>query len=310
MILFYILTKQIMFLQEIRNQMKDYQKSFQWRTDLERIRAMDITSIEWRTSLILELMQYANAFKMDYFIEWENVADISDIKKLLIQCQSYVDNSLVVWAKMKLIMEKLSYEIIREHNWRFDFSIIPEILDWAKDVKDFLKISYKKNITNTLFRFKWKWGKEYSWKGITELAKLKAVEVEDIISNLTSDKPESQKAINFFNNKDNADIIKKFWQIRAAWLSILTEYLSWEKGRFTLYVESLENKTEQKEDKLINELAVVPEDFPDEETTEENLGNTKWQEDKADWTDSIIETQTEWITTEESEDIADNTAPF
>lgn len=273
-----------MFLQEIRNQMKDFQKSFQWRTDLERIRTIDFSEMEWRVTLIFELMQYANAFKMDYFIESDHVADLTNIKKLLIQCQSYVDNDLVVWAKMKIIMEELSYEIMREHNWKFDFTLIPEILNWAKDVKDFLNISYKRNITNTLFSFKWKWWKEYSWKWISELAKLKAVEVEDIISILKTDKPETQKAINFFNDNKNTDLIKKFWQIRAAWLSILTEYLSWDKWRFTLYVENLENKAEEKEDKLIEELTVDPDkkDLSDEwiidkeiktQTEDEDLSN-------------------------------------
>ena len=287
-----------MFLQEIRNQMKDFQKSFQWRTDLERIRAMDISEMEWRVGLILELMQYANAFKMDYFIEWDSVADVTDIKKLLIQCQSYVDNNLVVWAKMKVIMEKLSYEIIREHNWKFDFTIIPEIFKWNKEIKDFLNISYKKDITNTLFTFKGKWWKTYAWKWIAELAKLKAVEVEDIISILTSDNPESQKAIDFFNDKKNSEAIKKFWQIRAAWLSILTESLSWTKGKFTLYVETLENKAEEKEDKLIEELTtLVPEEIPDEEINTDEVIKTENQEDLADWTgwiiDEEIKTQTE-----------------
>ena len=85
-------------------------------------------------------------------------------------------------------------------------------------------------------------------------------------------------------------------------MSILTQIMSWEEWNFTKFVSDLAKKEIKKEDDLIEKLVVTPEDS----------GNTEWQEDEADWTGSVIETQTEDITPEEttSEDIAETAAPF
>lgn len=292
-----------MFLRSIREEMNDFQIGFQWTTALDKLKTIDISEIDWRMLLILEIMKYARAFNMQTFVESNNLASIQDIKKLLIQAQSYVGNDLIVWAKLKIVMENLSYEIMRDHNWNFDYTLIKEILEWKKDIKDFLNIPFKRNLTNSLFGFTWKDWKKYSGKGIAELAKLKQVEVIDIVSILKSDIVEIQNAIDFYNDEKNHELIKKdFWQIRLAWMSILTQIMSWEEWNFTKFVSDLAKKEIKKEDDLIEKLVVTPEDS----------GNTEWQEDEADWTGSVIETQTEDITPEEttSEDIAETAAPF
>ena len=294
-----------MFLQNIRNEMDNYQIWFQGRSALDKLKTIDISEIDWRMTLILEIMKLAQAFWMQYFNESNNLASIQEIRKLLIQAESYCDNNTICWWKLKLVMEKLSYEIIRDHNWKFDFSMIKDILEWKEDVKNFLHVALDRNIWNTLFWFTWKSWKHYSWKWIVEMAKLKQADIEDIISILKSDTKELQEAIDFYNNPDNTETIKKeFGQIRHAWLSILTQSFSWEVWKFITFVQKINNKDSDKTEKLINELV------------DTNSWNTQGQEDLADWTWSVTdvnnETQTEEIITDKTEtDTADKTvAPF
>lgn len=218
-----------MFLKQLAKEMQSFQMWYQWRTTLYALEKIDISNKEWRMLLILEILKYAKSLNLNVLNDWNTIPDIKLISSLITECKTYYYNNVIVKWKFTRILQELSFEIIKENNWKFDFSLIKEIWEWKKSISDFLYEAKDKHPWNTLYSFIWESGKVYSGKWTWDLMKLKWDEVLDILK-IENTKPLTERLqawMNYYFNEANKDDIKKrFSNSRVAWLSIINEILN------------------------------------------------------------------------------------
>lgn len=232
-----------MFLRKIFEELKENQLGFQWRQTIDKLLAMDISTKLWRMEFILEVLKHWRSIWFTIFIEDTKVADLKIIKKLLVECKSYHSNNVIIKWKLKKIIEMFSYEIIKENNNEFDYSLIKEIINWKKELKDFLSLPSEDNVK--MFSFTGKSWKIYNWKWVIDLSTLVTDDVIDILEWLKSDNEEVKKAVEYLLTVDKKEINKNFKSFRAAWMSLLADIVQW--NTITISKDIKENEEDIKD---------------------------------------------------------------
>lgn len=253
-----------MFLKNILNEMWKYQISFQGKSTLADLQKIDILTKEWRMSFILEVLKYAKYFNYEYFEESKTFPTEVVIKQLLADSNTYCENKAICWWKLKQIIEFFSFEMIKENDWKFNYRMIPEILDWVLKVSDFILIvnEDEKTLKNSLFSFVWASGKTYSWKWVVDLNKLNTEDALDIIEWSIPD-INQERVINYA--KENKEELKsKFKSDRIVYVWLI-QMLVWFENKVSEYIsEKLNEKLEEMKSELKTEWSVETEETKQE----------------------------------------------
>lgn len=215
-----------MFLQNILNELKEEQVWYAWMSTLVELSKIDLDTKEWRMEFIIEVLKMSNSFWYKFFRESNQLADLLQVKQDFATAKSYHWNKLVVWGKLKSIIESISYEIRKENEWTFDFSMIKQIVKWEKDIDDLLFTTKEKTIADILWSFQWLSWDKYSWKWFQEMYALDTDKILDILKWYTWSDERIIAWIKVILNPKEKEFIKKYFkQLRLAWLSILKEIL-------------------------------------------------------------------------------------
>jgi len=172
-----------MFLNSLYDSSKDFQTWFQWKSTIAELLAINTSTIEWRFKLLLKIITMWNSLQIKSVKDW-NIAipDLQKIKRILIQSNQMSHSILVMWSNLKIIAQELSFEIIEATNWKWDFSIITDILNQKKKISDFLNIKESVTIFNKVFSFTGKSWKVFKWKWVQDLMPLNTENLKDIIT--------------------------------------------------------------------------------------------------------------------------------
>ena len=254
-----------MFLKNILNEMWKYQISFQGKSTLADLQKIDILTKEWRMSFILEVLKYAKYFNYEYFEESKTFPTEVVIKQLLADSNTYCENKAICWWKLKQIIEFFSFEMIKENDWKFNYRMIPEILDWVLKVSDFILIvnEDEKTLKNSLFSFVWASGKTYSWKWAVDLNKLNTEDALDIIKWVTI-LDVTQSKILEYSNEYKDELKSKFKSDRIVYIWLI-QMLAWFENKVSEYIsEKLNEKLEEMKSELKTEWSVETEETKQE----------------------------------------------
>jgi hypothetical protein len=201
-----------MFLLDMKNEIP--QKWYSFLPTLERVKAIDIENIDGRLKLLFELLSYTDSLKMR-IKKWTKIYNPRTVAEKLGKATTYRKDPAMVWFNFWIIITELSFEIEKENNWEFDFSMIKSILKGDKDYSDFIITPEKVSLNNKIWSFVWKSGEEYSWQGLWWAMKLNTVKLIDLFEWLWE-----TEVINFIDW--NKDLIKKeFKNKRNAYLSVI-----------------------------------------------------------------------------------------
>jgi len=171
-----------MFLEELKQSLVWNERAYHGRASISELIWIDTSDIEWRFKLLITIMQFWNSIGIWSARDWTNdVPNLWLVQKLLSECWSFVHNNVIVWGKLKIIAQELSYEIILATNWKPNFQIIWDVINWRKTITKFLEAPEKVNVNNKVFSFKWKSWVSYNWKWLQDLMKFKTEDYVDIV---------------------------------------------------------------------------------------------------------------------------------
>lgn len=201
-----------MFLKWLKNEVN--QIWYVWLNALHKIWKIKYDTIEWRLELVLELLKYSDSLNLK-LRDWRTLVDLKFIQNNLAKAYTYINHLEMQAAIIDWILTSLSFEFIKENNWKFDFSVIKDILNWEKEYKDFLVIVEKVTKNNAIWSFTWLSWEIYSWQWMSDLLKLNTEKYIDLLK-----WAKREEELLFVEN--NKELIKKeFNAIRNAYISIV-----------------------------------------------------------------------------------------
>jgi hypothetical protein len=184
------------------------QKPFVANKVLRELNLINTESPEWRFKLIVEILPYVKALEIkltDSFTEW----NLLNISNLLSEAMTYRHSNRIISNKLSQVLTTLSYEFIKTNNNKFDYEEFKKYLKDENNYSNFILAPKVISLHNAMWTLKWADGNTYSWQWMTWILKLKHMDVENILSVYTSDDEEVNKAIAFFLDKNNKEILKK-----------------------------------------------------------------------------------------------------
>lgn len=236
-----------MFIKEVKKYVP--QQSYNWKVYLSWLQKINIENIEWRFLYMLELLKIADSVKAVKLYDWIRLVDVPKLKTLLWRSLSYYNNLNMIRHMVEESCTEISFEISSDAYTEESYKLIPKIISWEIDVKEFFN-SKEWEDNNPLWVLEWKSWKAYSWKWWQKLFSLNTEEVLDIINNINTDDELLKKSIEHFLNNQN-EYKKYFWQVRTAWIFILKKFLLYiDIYLYNEYIKRVEQKKQQK----INEI--------------------------------------------------------
>ncbi len=199
--------------------LKDLQKEipwtwYNWLTALNKVSKIKYDTIEWRFQLILEFLKYSDSLRLK-LRDWNKIVDLQLVQNNLAKLYTYVHNIEISASIIDSILTELSFELIKENNWEFDFSIVKDIIKWKKEYSDFIVVPERVTKNNAIWSFTWLSWAVYSWQWLGWLMQLTTEKYVDILK--WAKMIDELKFV-----EDNKELIKKeFNTNRNAYISIV-----------------------------------------------------------------------------------------
>lgn len=209
-----------MFLEKVSKELT--QVNFEWRKSIKELQLIDLDLLEWRCKMVFTILQWKDSVWINKLIDWNSIPSLVVIKNNLAKASTLIHSKHIVAWLLSTILTELSFEIIRQYSWTFDFSKIKNVFNWKVPYSDFIFIQEKNWAVNNLWSIVWKSWINYSWVWFKAFMNYNWDDIIDMCSWIMDD--EIQKALNWMLDDLNKEQYKNIYTNKRLWIIELIKY--------------------------------------------------------------------------------------
>ena len=205
-----------MFTSDFKKALSGKIKPFLARSTCNEISKMKYDTQEERFALLVEACRYVRPNVGHFPLPKPGgpVPDLAKVSAILAEIGTASFNQAIFFHCLDKLVGELSGEFNDLSNGEPNYAALADYVDGKATIEDFCAISTSVSVHNKVFTFVGKSGKQYSGKGVKDLAKLKGPEVEDAIDG--SDDPVAKWCA-----EHKEDVKKEFKNLRMCLISVL-----------------------------------------------------------------------------------------